>query len=125
MRRCRSLGGFWIPFTGYIDGVKQSETDLGAPEDRLPPGGTFGNPPGEARDQYHWNVYQPGAPLDPFEYHGTDVEGAAVNDNVEVEDDNPDDDIYFDEGITHGNIDNAMEVQDHLMDRLRARVDKW
>ena len=98
-----NIGNFAIPFTAYIDGVDQ---DSASPETRRPP------------SDYHYNIYQSLG----IDFHGDSVEGAEFDDDVDV--DEPGEDFFWEEGLTHSLIDDQTEIQEHLKSRFEPRVDR-
>jgi len=89
-----SIGTFTIPYTAYIDGIRNSsDIDLN-PENRLPP-----------TTQYHVNYYQQNDAL----IRGTSVPGADVDVNVGT-------------GINHSAIDDLPVVRSGVQDPLVLRV---
>lgn len=106
-----------LRFTGYIDAVDKQNA---LPETRLP----LGMP-------YHYNVWQSaGIPaLTPDVLQGNSVPGADLNDNVDVQNDSNDNDLFFQGGLRHTKVSGTgiaenPDVQAHLLERLRARVSR-
>jgi hypothetical protein len=94
-----SIGTFTIPYTAYVDGIRNSSDIDIASETRLPPS-----------TEYHVNYYQ----RNDLFIRGNSVGGADFNLNVNT--------TPWGSGLDHGEIDDHVNVRDGVLQPLLVRV---
>jgi hypothetical protein len=90
------IGTFTIPFTGYLDAIGNISNVYVLAETRRPP------------TQFHTNIYQTNGSLD-----GAHVDGAEDNFDVTTR-----------PGMTHGDLDDDLFVQDIIFQRVLGKVQR-